>query len=134
VDAAIYAKLVPGGTLDATLASLGVTGVFDIRAVPTGQPLDYVTIGDTQEVPMNVLQKRGYTLLTTLHIWTQERGTKTADAILARLNTLLDQQSLTLATHNHVGTYYEQSLTLPQNDVKDILHMTVRYQIITQEQ
>lgn len=132
IQAAIYTKLMPGGTLDSQLAALGVVGVFDLRAVPDNQPFDYLIIGDSHEMPMNTLGRRGYEVTTTIHIFSRQRGAKATDGMIARLNALLDQQPLTLATHTHVGTFYEDSRDTAQPDGLT-LHTLVMYRIITQE-
>src|SRR5256885_11453596 len=102
IQVAIGNILVPASTLDATLASLGVTGVFDHRGVPESQPFDYITIGDTIERPNNTLGRRGYNDTITIYIWSRQLGQKTAQAIVARLNQLLDQVHLNLSTQAHV--------------------------------
>lgn len=132
IQTAIGNLLVPSGTLDATLANLGVTGVFDIRSVPEDQAFDYITIGDTQETPNNTLGRRGYNNTFIAHIWSRALGTKNAQAMLARLNQLIDQQHLTLATQGHVYTMYDWSQFLPEPDGLT-LHVPVRYKIYTEE-
>lgn len=132
IPAAIYAKLVPGGVLDSTLAGLGVTGVFDFRAVPENQAFDYITLGDASEMPDNTFGRRGYDSKILLHIWSRAIGSKTANSILARLNTLLDQQPLSLATQSHVYTMYDWSNRIADPDGLT-LHVPVRYKIFTQE-
>lgn len=133
VQAAIYATLVPAGTLDATLSGLGITGVFDVRGVPQGQAFDYIVIGDTREQPFNTLGRRGYVSLCNIHIFSRAPGTKTPFSVLTRINTLLDQQPLTLATQTHVGTMYQGNQP-PFTDADDLTtHLVASYQITTQE-
>jgi len=132
IQAAIGNILVPSGTLDATLASLGVTGVFDNRAVPENQAFDYITIENNQEIPNNTLGRRGYNNLVTLHIWSQALGNKNAQAMVARINQLIDQVHLNLATQSHVYTMYDMSQFLPQPDGLT-LHVIVRYRIYSEE-
>jgi hypothetical protein len=132
IQTAIGNILVPSNVLDATLASLGVTGVFDDRAVPESQAFDYITIGDMQEKPNNTLGRRGYDNTVTVHIWSRAFGNKNAQAILARLNQLLDQQHLSLATQAHVYTMYDMSQFLPQPDGLT-LHVPVRYMLYSEE-
>jgi hypothetical protein len=95
IQTAIYEKLAPSDVLDATLASLGVTGVFDARAVPEGQAFDYITLGNTIEKPNNTLGRRGYDNAFMMHIWSRQVGMKPAQMILKRMNELIDQQKLT---------------------------------------
>lgn len=129
---AIYNVLVPAGTLDTTLSGLGVLGVFDFRAVPENQAFDYITIGDSIESPDNTFGRRGYNSIINLHIWSRALGTKTANSILAQLNKLLDQQSLTLTTQSHIFTMYEWSQRIADPDGLT-LHVSVRYRLFTQE-
>lgn len=130
VQAAIYQTLVPGGALDGTLASLGVTGVFD--NVPENQAFDYISFGPTTEGPDNTLGRRGYDIMQQIDIWSRQSGFKMAQAILARMNTLLDQQPLTLASHSHVFTMYDHAQELRDPDGLT-WHIAVRYKIFTQE-
>jgi len=132
IQVAIGNILVPSGTLDATLASLGVTGVFDQRGVPENQPFDYITIGDTIERPNNTLGRRGYNNTINIYIWSRQLGQKTAQAIVARLNKLLDQVHLNLSTQAHVYTMYDQSMYLPQPDGLT-LQAPVRYLLYSEE-
>ena len=128
VQTAIYSKLTGDGTLMAQ-----VTGVFDSGAVPENQAFPYITLGDTTEAPDNAFGTRGYDDTLTLHIWSDALGFKECHIILARMNTLLDQQTLTLISHHHVGTWYEFSETLNDPGVDGIKHIPVRYRIETQE-
>lgn len=132
IQQAIYDALVPGGTLDATLAGLGVTGVFDLQGIPENQSFDYITIGNALEIPWNTLGLRGYQLTYTIDIWTRQRGTKNVDAMVARINDLLDQQHLMLPTQSHVGTLYDRAQHVLQPDGLT-LHVPLRYIIYTQE-
>lgn len=132
IQTAIGNILVPSNVLDATLASLGVTGVFDDRAVPETQAFDYITIGDIQEKPNNTLGRRGYNTTFTLHIWSRALGNKNAQLILARLNQLIDQVHLPLATQAHVYTMYDNAQFLPETDGLT-LHVLVRYMLYSEE-
>jgi hypothetical protein len=132
IQAAIGALLVPSGTLDATLASLGITGVFDDMSVPETQAFDYITIGDISEKPHNTLGRRGYDVTFTINVWSRALGTKTAQSILARINQLVDQQHLSLATQAHVYTMYDESQFVPQPDGLT-LHVPIRYILYSEE-
>lgn len=132
IQTAIGALLVPGDVLDATLASLGILGVFDTRAVNESQPFDYITIGDIQEKPNNTLGRRGYDTNFTLHIWSRSLGNKNAQLVVARLNQLIDQVHLDLATQDHVSTRYDTSQFLPEPDGLT-LHVLVRYMLYSEE-
>src|SRR5579859_3233812 len=132
VQAAIYAKLYPSGSFDSTLASYGFTGAFDWRDVPQNQPFDYITLGDSIESPNNTLGRRGYNLHYTIHLWSRQYGDLPSLQAVARLNQLLDQQPLTLATQTHVYTMFNQSL--PVADPGGLtLHTALSYMIYTTE-
>lgn len=130
VQQAIWKVLNPNGVLDTTLAGLGITGVFD--ETPPNTAFDYITFGPTLEGPDNTFGLRGYDLVMHMDIWTQKPGFKNAQATLARMNQLLDQQVLPLATHTHIYTMYDQSQPLREPDGLT-RHLSVRYKIMTQE-
>lgn len=125
---AMYSKL----TGDTTLMAL-VTGVFDYGAVPQNQAYPFVSIGNGTETPDNAFGTRGYDATIQLDIWDSSNGFKACYAILARMNTLLDQQALTLATQHHVYTLYDFSTTLNDPGLNNIKHVPVRYKTFTQE-
>ena len=110
-----------------------VSGVFDWSAVPPLQAYPFIAIGDSTEGPNNAFQKRGYAATFTLHIWDNSNGFKTCQQILARMNTLLDQQILSLATLHHIYMLYDFSQTLNDPGVNNIKHMPVRYKTFVQE-
>jgi hypothetical protein len=134
IQTAIYNKLSPAGVIDSQLAAQGFTGVFDIRNVPEGQSFDYITIGDSLERPKNTLGRRGYLARTIIHIWSRQAATAPTTAAAARMNALLDQRPLTLATHTHVYTMFDD-LLIPPDKEKDglTLHSTLIYMIYTEE-
>jgi hypothetical protein len=129
LETAIVTKLLADSTLMAI-----VTGVFDFGSVPTNQPFPYIVTGEDTEGPDNAFGTRGYDASLTLHIWDNLPGFKRCKQILARMNTLLDQQSLSLATLKHVYTLYDFSTTINDPGLDDIRHMPVRYKTFTQEQ
>ncbi len=125
---AAYTKL----TGDTTLMAM-ITGVFDYGAVPQNQPYPFLALGDTTEAPDNRFGRRGYDGTQTLHVWDASNGFKTCQLILARMNTLLDQQILSLATQTHVYTLYDFSQTLNDPGLNSIRHLVVRYKTFVQE-
>lgn len=129
---AIYAKLAPGGVIDSRLAALGFTGVFNWRAVPEGQPFDYIVIGDAVERPKNTFGRRGYSVSVTIHLWSRQSSSKPSEQAIARINTLLDQKPLTLASQSHIFTMFDQAQMIADMD-GFTLHSTLRYQIYTEE-
>ena len=128
LQAAIYVKL----TNDTTLAGV-ITGVFDFANVPLNQPFPYITIGDATEAPNNTLGRRGYDATLTIHIWSKYKGSKECQTILARMNYLLDQKPLTLASQTSVSMMYDFSQTMNDPNDQTIRHMPVRYRAYSQE-
>jgi hypothetical protein len=132
LHAAFDAKLRPGGVVDATLASLGVVGVFDIRGVPENQAFDYITLGKIQERPNNTFGRRGYDDTVWVHIWSRALGTKNVEGMMARLNVLFDWQPLSMATQTHIFTMFDWSDVFEDPDGLT-LHGVVRYKTFSQE-
>jgi|SRR5579859_3898042 len=132
IQTAIYAKLAPLGFVDSQLAALGVVGVFDFVSVVQNQPFDYITIGDGREDPNNAFQQRGYDNRLRIHIWSRQRNTQVPSAILARINTLIDQKDLTLSTQHHVSTMYQNAIWVQDPDGLTI-HVVAIYEIFSQE-
>ena len=132
VQLAITNVLSPSGTLDSVLAGLGVQGVFD--EVDEDQTFDYISFGPFLEMPDNYLnRKRGYKVTVQIDIWSRQPGFMKARQMLARLNQLLDQQTLTLATQSFVYCKYNSSQSLRDNDEESTRHIAVKYDICTQE-
>ena len=128
LQTAYYTRL----TGDATLMGM-ISGVYDWSAVPALQNYPFISIGDATEGPQNAFGRRGYLTTQMLHIWDNSNGFKLCYQILARMNTLLDQQILSLATQTHVYTLYDSSQTLNDPGVNNIKHVPVRYKTFTQE-
>lgn len=134
IQTAFYSTLVPAGTLDATLASLGCNAVYDWMAVPQNAAFDYITLGDGYEIAKDTFgpdgHANGFLYYATLHVWSAQRSSANAWGMIDRLNTLFHRQSLTLQTLTHVYTLifrtnaiYDQQATIP------VLHIAHQYQI-----
>lgn len=131
VQTAVYTRL----TGDTTLMAL-INAVYDFTAVPDNAPLPYVTIGDATETPNNAFGRRGYNTRHLIHIWDNGSGlggTKKTQQIIARLNTLLDQQPMTLASQSLIFFLYQQAHILPDPGIDKIIHGVVEYDTFTQE-
>ena len=134
LQTAIYAKLVPGGTLYSGLASLGVVGVFDAGGVPENTAFPYITLfAAAREGPDNVFGTRGYDAVPPLDIWSIYQGFSECYSILNVLNNLIDQQPLTLSTHKHVYTLYQTARQLYDPHDERIRRLNVSYSTFTQE-
>lgn len=90
IQTALYSRL----TGDATLMGL-ITGVFD--AVPDAQAFPYLTLGEFEGSEWSTFGTLGQTYLFTLHTWSQSKGTKAAQAIQSRVDTLLHRVTLSLS-------------------------------------
>lgn len=129
IQQAIDAKL----TGDAPLMTLVTGGIVDFRGIPQGQTYPFLTIGDGTEAPMHSFARKGYTDTVTLHIFSRQLGAKECQTILARLNFLLDEQTLTLNNMHCVGCWYDFSQPMGDPIDNRITHMPVRYRIMAQE-
>src|SRR5260370_38138 len=79
---------------------MGTYAVFGFGNVPENQSFPYITLGDAMEKPLNAFGTRGYVTMVKVHIWdSQFGGFQKAQQILARMNTLLDQQPMTQGIH-----------------------------------
>jgi hypothetical protein len=129
VQMAMYARL----TGDSALMAL-IAAVYDFTAVPDDAALPYVTIGDATETPLNAFGTRGYKTRHLVHVWdSQYGGQLKVQTIIARLNTLLDQQMLILATQAFVYMLFQQAHVLPDPGANKIIHGIVEYESFSQE-
>lgn len=124
----------PAGTLDATLAGLGLNAVYDFAGVPQNAAWDYLTIGQGYEMPNDTLgpdgQSDGFYYYHTLTIYSVQRGTANIDAMISRLNQLFHRQPLTLATLNHVYTLCQRVTRSPDpQGTIPILKAAVTYKV-----
>jgi hypothetical protein len=132
VTAAIATALAPGRAIDAQLQALSVVGVYDFRGVPQNATFDYITIGQAQESSLNTFGRRGYMLAPTIHIWSRQGGIQQGTNILARINQLINQQDLPLASQSLVYLIYERALWVADPDGLT-LHIAAQYRIYTEE-
>lgn len=89
VQPAVYTLLHGDSTL------LALAAVYD--EPPEGSAFPYVVIGDFEEKPANRMGgKVGKEVTITVEAWTEARGAKSIQAILARVDALLDN-ALTLS-------------------------------------
>ncbi len=136
VQTAVYARLTGDGQLMAMLATplMDSFSVFDFGAVPEGQGFPYITLGNAHEKPFNAFGRRGYLTAYTIDIWdSQFGGFQKSQQILARMNTLLDQQPMTLASQTLVYFLYQGAMHLNDPGDNKILHTPVDYEYFTQE-
>lgn len=129
VQTAIYALLAPSGVVDSTLSGLGVTGVYDFRAVPQNAVFDYITFGDGYELAENTFDSDGYKYYPMVHIWSRQNDTAPASAMLSRINQLIDpvpRRALTLPNLTNVYCTYQRANWLDGGDGLT-LHVAITY-------
>jgi hypothetical protein len=128
IQQALYERL----TDDAELMGL-VSGVFD--HVPEGTQRPYVVVGEATSIPDNRHGGFGRQSTATLHIWTRERGFRTAQQIEDRIVQLLDHQPLGVDGLHTVAVRFEFSQTLVDPEPPgDIRHIPIRFRVITEQE
>ena len=126
IQTAFYNALAPGGVIDATLVSNGITGVYDFRAVPQNAVFDYITFGDGYEMSDDTFDSDGFKLYPMVHIWSRQRATTPATNVFNRINQLLHRQSLTLPSLNNVFCLLQRANWLDGGDGLT-LHVAITY-------
>lgn len=134
VQTAMYALLMPGGSLDTTLASLGLNAVYDIANVPQNAAFDYLTIGQGYEMPNDTLglagHSDGFYYFHTMTIYSQQRNTANIDAMISRLHQIFHRVDLTLATLQHVYTLAQRvTRSIDPSGTIPILKASITYKI-----
>lgn len=119
---------------DAALTSLmGADSVHD--QVPEGDPYPYIRLGDHLGIPDNDLTSFGREVTETFHIWTRARSTGLGQAILARIDALLNNRPEALSVDGHrvvsIRNEFDQALTDPNPDIR---HHVLRFRVITAQQ
>lgn len=102
---AIQEAMYERAAADAGLEALD-TEVFD-HVPEKHRPRRYVVIGESFTTPDNDHSGRGWITISTLSIWTDERGFKVAHQIKDRLIELFDHVPLTVDGFHHVETRHE---------------------------
>ncbi|MFJ6019781.1 DUF3168 domain-containing protein [Nocardiopsis alba] len=120
---AIYARL----TEDGELRALGVV-VYDF--VPEGAGYPYVVVGDAMETSTGTHGRYGWTLVFTVHVWSDYRGNSEVSAIADRVVALLHLQPLAIAGHQHISTRSEFRQTL-RNPAEKLRRTLLRFRIET---
>lgn len=137
VQTAMYNMLMPAGSLDATLAGLGLNAVYDFAGVPQNATFDYMTIGEGYESPNDTLGDSladGYYYYAMLTIFSRQRGTANIDAMVSRLDQLFHRQSLTLATLKHVYTLRQRVVRgIDPSGTIPILKTVVTYKVYSSQ-
>lgn len=100
VQVAVVAALQAHAPLAALLATKpsGAPAVYDGLA-PAGQPLNYLTVGDSPEARADTFGRPGHTVALTLHLWAQGPGRETAAALDAAVRGALVGRALAVEGH-----------------------------------
>lgn len=132
VQAAFLAILGGDTTMTALLGGAG--RILD--DVVEGQPYPYVVLGDHLSIPDGSHSGFGRQVTETLHVWTQKKGNKSGQDILARIDALLNNkparmtEALTPLGHRCVTIRNEFDQALRDPDPK-LRHHVVRFRVIT---
>ncbi len=86
-----------------TIAALGGAHIFD--DVPQRTKFPYVTIGDTDTRDWDTQTSTGHEHIITLHVWSNHRGRKQVQTIIAEIDEALDDQNLTLQDHTLINLH-----------------------------
>lgn len=117
-------------TSDADLTSLlGGADVYD--HVPRGTAFPYVTFAQTTETDWSTGSCAGNEHLLTLHIWSQARGRRELQRIIARIRTLLHDADLTLSGFRLINMRHDFSETRREPD-GDTLRGLIRFRAVTE--
>lgn len=92
VQAALYAHL----TGDTVLNGLVQGRIFDF--VPQGTAFPYVAIGETVSHAFDTQSSSGNEMMVTLHVYSQARGGREAQVILARIREILHEADFAIAS------------------------------------
>ncbi len=137
VQAALFARL----TADGTVTPL-VTGVFD--AVPQGQTVPYVVIGEATEIPNRSFGNNGHELTVTLHGYDQDgvtfkgqaaRGFKRLLAIMNAVIVSLESMSSGVTGFALVTVNYEFGQPIREEDDTGGVyrHMPTRFRVVLED-
>jgi hypothetical protein len=106
----------------------GLAPVYD--AVPEGRSYPYIEIGDIVETPNNVFGKNGRSLLVVISAFSDVPGFKEVEAILERLNVLLDDTLLPdPAGWKCWMSAYESGTAQKEFDTVELRHLIANYRI-----
>ncbi len=108
---ALYQRLASDTQL---IALLGGAKIYD--DVPRGVALPYVTIGESTIRNWDTGSENGHEHLVTVTAWTRANGAREAHAILAVIEGLLHNASLTLSGHHLINCRHELSEVRREGD------------------
>lgn len=113
-----------------TIAALGGAAIYD--DVPQCSPFPYVTIGDTDTRDWDTQTSTGHEHIMTLHVWSDHRGRKQVQTIIAEIDDALDDQSLPLQDHQLVNLHIVFWSALRDLD-GEAYHGIIRLRAVTEQ-
>jgi len=103
LQTAVYARLSSDSNLTSTLGS----GVYD--EVPQGSAYPFVQIGDDSTMDYSTKDVAGSETTLSLHVWSQDHGSKQTKDIIDRVHTLLHDANLSVTGFNFINIRMEFS-------------------------
>lgn len=122
---AIYAAL----NGDATLGAM-INGVFD--HVPQDTEYPYVTIGEMRASDYSTKTTAGVQIDFSVNVYSRGKGSKSCLDIITRVNDLLHDVDLTLATCEHINTRFVSSDIIRRPDGLTY-HGVINFRVVVQE-
>ncbi len=124
---AIYAAITADAGLQALIGD--PARVYD--DVPPGASFPFITLGAGSASDWSTMTERGAEHLITLHVWSRYEGHKEALAILAALEALLHDASLTLSGHALVNLSVQGTEVL-RDPSGNTTHGVIRFRAVTE--
>jgi len=126
LQTAIFETLIADANLSALL---GGPKVFD--HVPRGTRHPYVTFAQSVERDWSTGSSEGGEHLVTLHVWSEGRGRRECQALIAAVRDALHEQLLTLNGHRLINLRHDFSETRRERD-DDVVRGLVRFRAVTE--
>jgi hypothetical protein len=105
-----------------------VKGIFD--DVPSNQEFPFVVIGQMSELPFNTFGRSGRRTTVTVNVLSRYQGFKEATLIYARINEILEGDTISLPNHNLVSLQFVSNQLIQDGDLR---HIPIVYELVTQE-
>ena len=108
-----------------------VNGVYDFIEQNLEYP--YITIGESSDLEWDTFYDVGRTTLFSVHVWSNDRGTKKAQEILSEVYSSLTRVKLTTEENFNFVTCQYESGDMFRDDGGLIWHGVHQYRIIVEE-
>ena len=106
-----------------------ISGVYD--GFPKHTNFPFITLGDSNSNPFVTFGHLGEELYMTIHVWSRYKGYKEGLQIVADIQRLLGQQNIYVSGFGTVGSFFDSSDTLREED-GITRHLMLRYRFIIQ--